>query len=204
VSSSDAIMLLVVMAVATILLRAGQAGAATANGVTFPDDGSDDGDDTDGSYDLPDDGGDMPAPSASNMPTGDLLTFAQTLYGETLPGNAAQCQAVANVIVNRKADVLYFPYGIAGVGAICRFPKQFSCWNSNNTRSLARIQSANMSDQNFALCVSTAQAAMNGTLADVTGGAEFYHDTSITDPWSSYVKTVQIGNLIFYKRGSFL
>jgi N-acetylmuramoyl-L-alanine amidase len=156
-------------------------------------DGTDDGDDS--GTDAGDDGGDDASDAA--MPTGDLLILAQTMRAEAAPGDAAQLQGVASVILNRHADIRFVLEFT--IGMICKQKSQFSCWT--NSATLALIARSNMSDPNFVLAVQLAQQAMAGQLPDNTGGAEFYHDTSIATPasWASLVQTVQIGSLIFFK-----
>ena len=55
----------------------------------------------------------------------------------------------------------------------------------------------------FAHCLDIAQGVIGGAYADPTGGATYYHDTSIAEPqaWinAGLVRTVQIGRLVFYR-----
>jgi hypothetical protein len=215
VSPSEKIFVIIVAAIAAVLLAAGLASpladASTDNEVYVPDDGSDTGDDLvgddagggdgdDGLGDQPDQGDD----GSDDEPTGNALTFARTIYGETALGNEAQAQGVACVVMNRYHDPWHYPLERT-VGLVCTQPKQFSCWDVQAL--VTRMMAATTDDANFAMCANVAQQALSGTLADVTGGAEFYHDNRLAaapSAWGNVVQTVQIGTLTFYKRGSLL
>lgn len=140
---------------------------------------------------------------ATSTASDELDIFARTLWGEARGESDAAIQAVANVIINRvNDDKGRFPTTIAGV---CQQPNQFSVWNTGGTANELANHNAMLavttSNTVFLKCLSIAQNAMNGSLVDNTGGAEWYHDTSISKPasWSNLTRTVQIGHLVFYK-----
>lgn len=130
----------------------------------------------------------------------DVDTLARTIYGEARGESDAAKQGVASVVMNR---LQFGSYGgwPSSVAAICTQPYQFSCWLANDP-NLSVIENVDASDPVFQDCLDIAQAAIDGTLGDNTGGATFYHDTSIKEPSSwkkaGYVETTKIGRLIFY------
>lgn len=131
---------------------------------------------------------------------GDQDTLARTIYGEARGESYAAQQGVASVVMNRAADTLHFPDGAISVAAICKQPWQFSCWNANDpNRSV--IENVQAGNQIFDQCLAIAARALGGTLPDNTGGAEYYHDTSIATPqsWGQVVRTTQIGRLVFFR-----
>ncbi|HEY1709634.1 MAG TPA: cell wall hydrolase [Rhizomicrobium sp.] len=160
-------------------------------------------DDTGGdSVDTGDDGTTgSTSPTPSNA-TDAQMVLAQTIYGEARGETSDAQQGVANVVMNRVADPFQFPAGLLGVASVCQSPKQFSCWNPGDP-NLAVITTVDTSDPVFQQCLNIAQEATQGTLADLTGGATFYHDTSIATPSSwiaaGYVQTVQLDHLVFFR-----
>ncbi len=133
----------------------------------------------------------------------DADTLARTIFGEARGEGQEGWNAVAAVVMNRfhLGPIYGYPITVAGV---CRQANQFSCWNANDP-NFTTIQDVTTADPIFAAISQVADQAVAGALADPTGGAEFYHDTSIATPASwvraGYVETVQIGHLIFFKRG---
>ena len=66
---------------------------------------------------------------------------------------------------------------------VCRKPQQFSCWNLNdpNRAQLERVGKTNAA---FAECLTVAELAVDGRLADPTDGADHYHTMNVSPVWS--------------------
>lgn len=133
----------------------------------------------------------------------DLEAMWRTMYGEARGEPAAAQQGVASVILNR-AHLGTFPGG-SSVAGVCHARLQFDCWISG-TRDYAATMAANPNDGGSgAECYSLARAMLDGEDHDNTGGATFYHDTSLSGPpkaWGAVVRTVQMGRLVFYRGGA--
>lgn len=126
----------------------------------------------------------------------EIDTLARTIWGEARGEGTQGMQAVANVIMNRVNGLSWFGQTIEGV---CKKPKAFSCWNSNDPNS-SLCQAVNESDPYFVHCKNIAQMAVNGQLIDITKGANHYHAKNIRPYWADDTKrTCIIGNHIFYK-----
>jgi len=128
-------------------------------------------------------------------PLDDAITcLARTIYWEARGVGAPGMEAVANVVMNRLGHE-GFPNTVCEVvrqghehGAC-----QFSWWcdgRSDNARE----------DEPYAIAKEIARRALNGQLADRTGGALYFHQRKVNPDWSAkYIKTVEIGQHVFYK-----
>lgn len=127
--------------------------------------------------------------------------LARTIYGEASNQSDAAKQGVGATVRNRVNDPLSFPYGFS-YAAQCQASGQYDCWTPGSA-NFNRMQGATMDDSAFQDCYTIAGNIISGALADNTGGATMYHDTSIATPasWSRYVFTVQIGAFLFFKLG---
>lgn len=133
-----------------------------------------------------------PIPSSKEQDI-DLLT--RTLWGEARGETQAGKEAVASVIMNR---VNQAGPGASVTGTVLS-PKQFSAWNTNDPNREKMLNLSKTSPEYLQLR-QIAERAVNGTLPDSTGGATFYHTTSINPGWSSSgTVTGTIGSHIFYK-----
>ncbi len=144
------------------------------------------------------------APRTSIAPANispDMDAVARTIWGEARGEGEAGMTAVANVIFNRWIDAVegVVTWWGSTFKEICHAPYQFSAWNSNDPNR-AKMLAVTDADPQFRIALGLAQKCTNGTLADLTGGATSYYDTSITAPsWAaSMTRTAQIGRLIFY------
>jgi spore germination cell wall hydrolase CwlJ-like protein len=129
------------------------------------------------------------------------LILAITVYGEARGEPLLGKIAVAHVVNNRVKDNRW-PNTMVDV---CLQPKQFSCWNENDpnysilTRKLWQIKSM---DQTYSWkeCLFAAVGVVRDYIKDLTEGANHYHTKSIHPSWADkMVKTVEIGNHIFYR-----
>ena len=123
--------------------------------------------------------------------------MARTIWGEARNQGIAGMQAVASVIMNRVKRGGW--YG-ATPAEVCQKPYQFSCWLKSDP-NYEKLQNVTTADRQFAQAYDIAVKAINGTLADNTGGATEYHTKSIKPNWNydKLVKTAAIGDHIFYR-----
>lgn len=136
-----------------------------------------------------------------DMPTGDeQLILARTIYGEARSEREMGRQAVAEVILNRKASPRY-PDSII---AVCLQPFQFSCWNANDPNRAKIIHLQPGANADFDECLSVAGEALAGTINHLTDAVLHYHSTSIGSP--SWVRKSphafmerKIGRHLFYR-----
>ena len=128
-------------------------------------------------------------------PLDDAITcLSRTIYWEAKNEGAAGMEAVAGVVMNRLGHQ-GFPNTICGVvrqgnevGAC-----QFSWWCDGRSDDAEE-------DKHYAIAKEIARKALNRQLPDRTCGAMFFHQRKATPGWSAkYIKTVEIGEHIFYK-----
>jgi spore germination cell wall hydrolase CwlJ-like protein len=130
------------------------------------------------------------------VPGGDLDTLARTIWGEARGEGVAGMTAVACVIANRVKRPGWWGRGWEGV---CRKAWQFSCWNPLDPNR-EKLASVGTTDTQFRIAWDIATRAINGTLADTTGGADHYHEKSVRPDWvDTYRRTAIIGNHVFYR-----
>jgi hypothetical protein len=101
--------------------------------------------------------------------TDDVDVLARTLYGEAEAWDREDAEAIAAVVMNR-VRWANWPNTAA---AVCQQAWQFSCWNPGDPNR-SRILAVNAGEAWFEECRAIAQRAVNGDLADITGGATHY------------------------------
>jgi N-acetylmuramoyl-L-alanine amidase len=136
----------------------------------------------------------------------DTEIFARTLFGEAR-GEVENpfcgedgLVAVANVIMNRCKQQTWFG---KTPRQICLKPYQFSCWNQNDV-NFRIITKNNINHEVYKKCLKTAESSMDGTLNDITKGADHYHSVLMRHRprWTEgHLPVCQIGNHVFYKIG---
>ena len=128
-------------------------------------------------------------------PLDDAITcLSRTIYWETRGEGAAGMEAVANVVMNRLGHK-GFPNTICDVvrqgheqGAC-----QFSWWCDGRSDDAEE-------EKSYAIAKEISRKALNRQLTDRTGGAMYFHQRKVSPGWSAeYIKTVEIGEHIFYK-----
>jgi len=121
--------------------------------------------------------------------------LARTLWGEARGEGRRGVEAVAAVIMNRLAAGRWG----ATVDAVCRAPKQFSCWNPGDPNR-PKLEAVDARNPAFALCRGVAEAALAGRLADPTGGATHYHARGLVPWWArGRAPCAAIGRHLFYR-----
>ncbi len=136
-----------------------------------------------------------------DMPTGDeQLILARTVYGEARSESEMGRQAVAEVVLNRRASPRY-PDSIIEV---CLQPFQFSCWNASDPNRAKIIHLQPGADRNFDQCLIVAGDALAGKIDHLSDAVLHYHSTSIGSPsWvrksPQAIMERKIGRHLFYR-----
>jgi spore germination cell wall hydrolase CwlJ-like protein len=128
-------------------------------------------------------------------PLNDAITcLSRTIYWEAKGEGGASMEAIANVVMNR--------LGHEGFSnTICEVVMQgreqgacqFSWWCDGRSDDAEE-------DKSYAIAKEIARKAINRQLTDRTGGALYFHQREATPSWSAeYIKTVEVGEFIFYK-----
>lgn len=121
--------------------------------------------------------------------------LARTAWGEARGEGRTGMIAVINVVINRVKSRKW-PNDIMSV---CQQALQFSCWNANDPNR-SKLISVTMANPTFLMAMELAQSAIKGELADITNGANHYHEQSIMPFWAKGRSPVAtIGRHRFYK-----
>ena len=132
---------------------------------------------------------------AGENPLDDALTcLARSIYWEARGEDAAGIEAIAHVVMNRLGHD-GFPDTICEVVMQGREEGacQFSWWCDGRADDAQE-------DAAYAAAKEIARKVLNKQTPDRTGGALYFHQKKVTPDWSTkYVKTVEVGNHVFYK-----
>jgi len=128
-------------------------------------------------------------------PLDDAITcLSRAIYWEARGDGADGMEAVANVVMNR-LGFEDFPNTICEVVAQGR--EQGACqfsWLCDDHSIDAK------DDESYAIAKEIARKAINRQLTDRTGGALYFHQRKVSPSWSAeFIKTVEIGEHVFYK-----
>jgi N-acetylmuramoyl-L-alanine amidase len=104
--------------------------------------------------------------------------LARTLWGEARGCGAAGMRNVSMVIMNRVKHPRWWGHDIVSV---CLDPEQFSCWNANDP-NLPKLKAVTTEDPAFRLALTVAQAAIAGTVTDITKDADSYYAVTMRTP----------------------
>ena len=123
---------------------------------------------------------------------------AACLVGEAGGEGAQGMQAVMNVIYNRAGG------HASKFAKVALKPRQFSMFNRTQgkhpARSVAQVVAAAKKHPCWEQARVMVQQAASGRLADITRGANHYHEKSISPEWADpKCMTVQIGRHVFYR-----
>jgi len=128
-------------------------------------------------------------------PLNDAITcLSRTIYWEARGEGAAGMEAIANVVMNRLGH-MGFPNTICEVVRQGREQGacQFSWWCDGRSDDAEE-------DKLYAIAKEIARKALNRQLKDRTGGAMYFHQRKLSPGWSKeYIKTIEIGEHVFYK-----
>jgi spore germination cell wall hydrolase CwlJ-like protein len=132
---------------------------------------------------------------AGREPLDDALTcLARTVYWEARGDSETSMEAIANVVMNRLGHD-GFP------DTVCSVVKQgheqgqcqFSWWCDGRSDSA-------FEEDPYKISKEIARRALNLQLTDKTGGALYFHHRNVNPNWApQYLKTVEIGEFVFYK-----
>jgi spore germination cell wall hydrolase CwlJ-like protein len=132
---------------------------------------------------------------AGAAPLDDAITcLARSIYWEAKGKDAADMEAVANVVMNRLGHE-GFP------DTVCKVVKQgseakncqFSWWCDGKSDSVQE-------EVPYAMAKEIARKALNKQLPDRTKGALYFHDKTVKPVWAEeYQNTANIGLFRFYK-----
>lgn len=107
----------------------------------------------------------------------DIETLARTIWAESRGELYEGMIAVGWVIKNRSTDQLErWPRTIE---AICRQPRQFSCWNVSDPNR-AKLEKVGVEDPAFRTCLRAAVEVICGSI-DSTKGANHYLTIALAD-----------------------
>jgi N-acetylmuramoyl-L-alanine amidase len=129
--------------------------------------------------------------------------LARTLWGEARGEGARGMEAVALVILNRKAvaDQEGGYWWGNTVSEICLFPFQFTCWNAFDPNA-EKIRNVGAEDKHFVIALEIAEDALGGLLiSDPTHGATHYLNPSSVvrmPKWAKWER-VRIGKHVFFR-----
>lgn len=127
-----------------------------------------------------------------------ITCLARTIYWEAKGEGMAGMEAIANVVMNR-LNHEGFPKTICEVvrQGRERGACQFSWWCDGRSDDAEENKA-------YALAKEVARKALNRQFTDRTGGALYFHQRKASPSWAAeYIKTVEIGEHVFYKpRGS--
>ncbi len=128
-------------------------------------------------------------------PLDDALTcLARTVYWEARGEGETSMEAIASVVMNRLEHQGY-------PDTVCAVVKQgqergqcqFSWWCDGRSDSA-------FEEDPYKTSKEIARRALNLQLTDQTGGALYFHHRDVDPAWADeYIKTVELGELIFYK-----
>jgi spore germination cell wall hydrolase CwlJ-like protein len=124
--------------------------------------------------------------------------LAGTAWGEARGDGPSGMQAVCNVVMNRVARGGWWG---ATVLEVCLKPWQFSCWNADDPNR-AKIMNLHPVDSDYAVALGLALKGINGSLPDITGGADSYYDLSMPSPpsWAAGLEPcATIGSQAFFR-----
>jgi spore germination cell wall hydrolase CwlJ-like protein len=132
---------------------------------------------------------------AGENPLDDALTcLARSIYWEARGEEAAGIEAIAHVVMNRLGHE-GFPETICEVVMQGREEGacQFSWWCDGRADDAQE-------DEAYSGAKEIARKVLNKQIPDRTGGAMYFHQKDISPDWSAkYVKTIAVGNHVFYK-----
>jgi len=123
-----------------------------------------------------------------------ITCLSRTIYWESKGGDAADMEAVANVVLNRLGHEGY-PDTICEVvkQGSEQHPCQFSWWCDGRSDHVVE-------DARYALAKEITRKALNQQLTDRTDGALYFHDKTVMPDWAAkYIKTAETGKFLFYK-----
>ena len=133
-------------------------------------------------------------PTGGEPLDGAITCLARAIYWEANRKDNAEMEAIAHVVMNRLGHE-GFP------NTVCEVVKQgheqgacqFSWWCDGRADDAWEVEP-------YSHAKAIAGKALNRQLKDTTDGAMYFHNRKISPNWSNeYIKTVEIGEHVFYK-----
>ena len=126
----------------------------------------------------------------------ELEVLAKTIYGEARGEPQVGQEAVAFTVLNRIEKRSWWGGDIIGV---CKYPWQFSCWNSNDPNS-ATLNTMAADDSRLVPFLDVARRVLTGQVQNTIGKATHYYAHYIAAPsWvSAGTFVTKIGRHLFY------
>ncbi len=120
------------------------------------------------------------------------LKIALTLWGEARNQPLDGMIAVAYVMLRREQNEMFWDDITS--------PKQFSCWNINDS-NLEKVCNVKLqTDIKLQECIEIAFGIINGEIKDTSNGADHYHTKNINPGWAvNMAIRATIGNHVFRK-----
>ena len=128
-------------------------------------------------------------------------TLARTLWGELCRPSLPALEALAWVVLNRAHLGRQRPDGRwpDTVARVCLQPGAFAAWEPATAGDVAAA-TVSEADPAFVLCRRVAWAALDGSLADPTGGATLFHREADPPRWAAQaVPAAVIAGLCLYR-----
>jgi hypothetical protein len=135
---------------------------------------------------------------AENAITHQDQVVAATMIGEAGGENIRGLQAILNVIMNRAKG------NYKDTLKVVLKPRQFAFWDGRHNKVNQTIREV-MVHPRWKDALALILKAKEGTLPDITHGADFYHAKKIKNlpDWANaFNKTAHIGNQVFYNHGN--
>jgi len=133
-------------------------------------------------------------PAGKGLMDDAITCLARSIYWEARGEEAVSMEAVASVVMNRLGHE-GFPNTVCGV--VMQGHEQGSCqfsWWCDGRSDQAT------DDEAYATAKEIARRALNLQLTDRTGSALYFHHRGVAPSWATeYIKTVEIGEFVFYK-----
>jgi spore germination cell wall hydrolase CwlJ-like protein len=142
-----------------------------------------------------------PAPSEPEIDVVDAHWMALTMWGEARSGGVEAMRAVGHVIDNRRRSGSHGAYATETVSEAW----QFSAWNRGDPNreamlNIDRLREGTREHDMWLAAKRLAADILAGRSADPTGGALFYHTTSVAPRWSRGIAPVAyIGGHLFFR-----
>lgn len=125
--------------------------------------------------------------------------IAKTAWGEARGLGREGMWATISTLQNRVSS------GVSWWGntlrSVCIHPWQYSCWNANDPNR-PKLLSVTTDDPQYAIAMSLAADALDGSLADITGGGDSYYASSVSSipKWADGLSPCfELGNQLYFR-----
>lgn len=140
--------------------------------------------------------------SKSPVPFGlsELECMALNMYYEARAERTIKNIAAVGHVTIRRKNSKYWPNTICAVVYQQRYSKKAKNWVPMYSWTKDGKSDIPNQFKSYDKCLKISAMVLNGTIPDNTYNATHYHNTSVEPYWAaSLIKTVQLGNHIFYR-----